>query len=75
MTNRKKKVRFTLAGRLPAMVCTLKQASHLLQGLRRSYQFLAPEERDHVKRFILGFYPRDTGRNLGPDPGKSEVEH
>ena len=75
MTNRKKKVRFTLAGSLPGMVCTRKQASHLLQGFRRNYQLLTPEERDQIKRFMLGLYRSDTGSHPGPDMGKSEVEH
>jgi len=36
------------------MVCTRKQASHLLRSLRKDYQLLAPEERNQVK-FYIGF--------------------
>jgi hypothetical protein len=52
MTNRNKKSRITVAGSLPDMVCTRKQASHLLHGLRKDYQSLTPEERNQVKCFI-----------------------
>ena len=34
------------------MVCTRKQASHLLQGLRKDYQLLTAEEQTQVKCFI-----------------------
>jgi hypothetical protein len=60
MTNRNKKSRITVAGSLPDMVCTRKQATLLLQSLRTDYQLLTPEERNQVKYFILGFYPYDT---------------
>jgi hypothetical protein len=66
MTNRNKKSRITVAGSLPGMVCTRKQASHLLQGLRKDYQLLTPEERNQVKGFILGFYPNDNRRGTTP---------
>jgi hypothetical protein len=59
MTNRNKKSRITVAVSLPDMVCTRKQASHLLQGLRQDYQLLTPEERNQVKCFIFGLYPND----------------
>jgi hypothetical protein len=75
MTNRNKKSRITVAASLPGMVCTRKQASHLLQGLRKHYQLLTPEERDQVKYFISGFYPNDTRRPTTPSMLKSEVEH
>jgi len=42
------------------MVCTRKQASHLLQGLRKDNELLTPEERNQAKYFILGFYLKDT---------------
>jgi len=54
MTNRNKKSRFTVADSIPGMVCARNRASHLLQGLRRDYQLLTPEERNQVKRFIWG---------------------
>src|SRR6266446_4206694 len=57
MTNRNKKSRITVAGSLPGMVCTRKQASHLLQGLRKDYQLLTPEERNQVKCFISERHP------------------
>ena len=74
MTNRNKKSRIAVAADLPGMVCTRKQASHLLQGLWKDYQLLAAEERKQVERFILGFYPNDTRRTT-PNMLKSEVEH
>jgi hypothetical protein len=52
MTNPNKKSRITIAGSPPRMVCTRKQASHLLEGLRQDYQSLTPEERNQVKCFI-----------------------
>jgi len=66
MTNRNKKSRFTVADSIPGMVCTRNRASHLLQGLRRDYQLLTPEERNQVKRFIWGFYPNDNRRTQRP---------
>jgi hypothetical protein len=75
MTNRNKKSRIIVAGSLPGMVRTPRQASHLLQSLRTDYQLLTPVERNQVKYFILGFYPNDTRRRTGPDLLKSEVEH
>jgi len=75
MTNRNKKSRITVAGSLPGMVCTRKQASHLLQGLRKDYQVLTPEEQNQVECFILGLYPNDTRRRTSLDMLKSEVEH
>jgi hypothetical protein len=62
MTNRNKKSRITVTGNLPGLVCTRKQASHLLRGLRKDYQLLTLEERNQVKCFISGFYPNDTRR-------------
>jgi hypothetical protein len=56
MTNRNKKSRIAIAGSFPDMVCIRKQASHLLQGLRKDYQLLTPEERNQVKCFMLGLY-------------------
>jgi hypothetical protein len=38
----------------------------LLQGLRKDYQLLTPEERNQVKGFILGFYPNDNRRGTTP---------
>jgi len=38
-------------------------ASQLLQGLRREYPLLKREQRNQVKLFILGFYPRDSRRH------------
>jgi hypothetical protein len=67
MTNRNKKSRITVAGTLPGMVCTRKQASLLLQSLRTEYQLLIPEERNQVQYFILGFYPNDTRRRTTPN--------
>ena len=75
MTNRNKKSRITVAGSLPSMVCTRKEASHLLQGLRKDYQLLTPEERNQVECFVLGLYPNVTRRRTSPDMLKSEVEH
>ncbi len=75
MTNRNKKSRITVAGSLPGMVCTRKQASHLLRSLRKDYQLLTPEERNQVECFILGFYPNDNQRRTTPNMLKSEVEH
>jgi hypothetical protein len=49
------------------MVCTWKEANHLLQGLRRDYQLLTPEERNEVKCFVLGFFPNDTRRRTTPN--------
>jgi hypothetical protein len=60
MTNRNKKSRITVAGSLPGMVCTWKEANHLLEGLRRDYELLTSEERNEVKCFVLGFFPNDT---------------
>src|SRR5712692_4017197 len=57
MTNRNKKSRITVAGSLRGMVCTRKQPSHLLQGLRKDYQLLTPEERNQVKCFISERHP------------------
>jgi len=57
MTNRNKKSRITVAGSLPGMVCTRKQPSHLLQGLRKDYQLRTPEERNQVKCFVSERYP------------------
>jgi hypothetical protein len=57
MTNRNKKSRITVAGSLPGMVCTRKQPSHLLQGLRKDYQLLTAEERNQVKCFISERHP------------------
>ena len=54
------------------MVCTRKQASHLLESLRKDYQLLTPEERNQVK---CVFYPNDTRRPTTPNMLKSEVEH
>jgi hypothetical protein len=60
MTNRNKKSRITVVGSLHRMVCTRKRASHLLQGLRKDYQLLTPEERNQVECFLLGFYPTSS---------------
>jgi len=48
------------------MVCTRKQASHLLQGLRKDNELLTPEERNQAKYFILGFYLKDTSGGYNP---------
>jgi hypothetical protein len=53
MTNRNKISRITLAGSLHGLVCTRNRASHLLQGLRKDYQLLTPEERNQVECFLL----------------------
>jgi hypothetical protein len=55
-----KKSRFIIASSPPGRICTRKQASRLLQGLRRNYQFLTLEERNQVKVLILDFEPSDT---------------
>jgi len=75
MTNRNKKSRITVAGSHPGMVCTRKQASHLLQGLQQDYQLLTPGERNQVKYFILGFHLNDTRPRTTPNMQESEVEH
>ena len=75
MANRNKKSRITVAGSLPGMVCTRKRASYLLQGLRKDYELLTPEERNQVKCFVLGFYPNEARRHTTPNMAKSEVEH
>jgi len=75
MTNRNKISRITLAGSLHGLVCTRNRASHLLQGLRKDYQLLTPEERNQVECFLLGLYPNDSRRRTSPDMLKSEVEH
>jgi hypothetical protein len=75
MANRNKKSQITVAGSFPDMVCTRKQASHLLQGLRKDYQLFTPEERNQVKCFIFGLYPNVTCRRTTPNMLKSEVEH
>jgi len=74
MTNRNKKSRVTVTGSLPGMVCTRNQASHLLQGLRRDYQLLTPEERDQVKHCMLRVYPNDTRYRTTRNMLKSEAE-
>ena len=61
MTSRNKKSRITIAGSLPGTVCTRMQASHLVQGLWRDYGLLTVDERKHVKVFVLGLSPIDTG--------------
>jgi hypothetical protein len=66
MTNRDKESQITVAGSLHGMVCTRKRASHLLQGLRKDYQLLTPEERNQVECFLLGLYPKDTRRRKAP---------
>lgn len=53
------------------MVRKPKQASHLLQGLRKGYQLLAPEERDQVRCFILGFHPNGARHSSNPKMLKS----
>jgi hypothetical protein len=75
MTNRNKKSRITVVGSLHGMVCTRNRASHLLQGLRKDYQLLTPEERNQVECFLLGLYPNDTRRRTSPEMLKLEVEH
>jgi hypothetical protein len=75
MTNRNKISRITLAGSLHGLVCTRNRASHLLQGLRKDYQLLTPEERNQVECFLLGLYPNDTRRRTSPEMLKLEVEH
>ena len=75
MTNRNKKSRITVAGSLPGMVCTWKEANHLLEVLRRGYQLLTPEERNEVKCFVLGFFPNDIRRRTTPNMLKSAGEH
>jgi hypothetical protein len=75
MTNRNKKSRITVAGSLPDMVCTPKRASHLLQGLRKDYRLLTPQERNQVKCFILGFLSERLPPPYNPNALKSEVEH
>jgi len=57
MTNRNKKTRITVAGSLPDMVRTQKQASDLLECLRKEYQLLTPENRNQVKCFISERHP------------------
>ena len=66
MTTRNKKSRITVAGSLPGMVCTRKQASHLLQGLQKDYHLLTLEERNHVKCFIFGFVSEGHSRPYKP---------
>jgi hypothetical protein len=75
MTNRNKKSRITVAGNPPGMVCTQKQASHLLQGLGKDYHLLTPEEWNQVKYFIFGFYLKHTSGPTTPNMLKSEVKH
>jgi hypothetical protein len=75
MTNRNKISRITLAGSLHGLVCTRNRASHLLQGLRKDYQLLTPEERNQVECFLMGLYPNDTRRRTSPEMLKLEVEH
>jgi hypothetical protein len=75
MTNRNKKSRITVAGSLPDMVCTRKKASHLLQGLRKDYQLLTPEERNQVECFIWGFLSERHPPPHNPNMLKSEPEH
>jgi len=75
MTNQNKNSRIAVAGSLPGMVCTRKQAKHLLRGLRKDYQLLTPKERDQVKCFISGFYPNNTSCRTNPNMLKSQVEH
>ena len=75
MTNRNKISRITLAGSLHGLVCTRNRASHLLQGLRKDYQLLTPEERNQVECFLMGLYPSDTRRRTSPEMLKLEVEH
>ena len=80
MTNRNKKTRITVAGNLPGMVCTQKQASDLLQCLRKDYQLLTPEERNQVKRFIFERHPPYNPQTCGNrkwniDQAVSEESH
>jgi hypothetical protein len=75
MTNQNKNSRIAVAGSLPGMVCTQKQAKHLLQGLRKDYQLLTPKERDQVKCLISGLYPNNTRFRTNPNMLKSQVEH
>jgi hypothetical protein len=75
MTNRNKKSRITFASSLPGVVCTRKQASDLLQGLRQDYELLTPQERNQVRCFVLGSSPKSTRRPTTPSMLKSEVEH
>jgi len=74
MTNRNKKSRITVASSLRGMVCEPKQASHLLQGLRKGYQLLTPEERNQVRYSIFSFCPNDTRRPTTPNTLKLEVD-
>jgi hypothetical protein len=74
MTNRNKKSRITVAGMFPGMVCTRMQASHLLQGLQRSYQFLTVEEQNQVKILIFGFLSERRPRLSNPQHAEIERE-
>jgi len=56
MPKKNNKSSFAIADSIPRMVCTPKQAGHLLQRLRRDYQALALKERNQVRTFLLGLY-------------------
>jgi len=52
MPTRKTKSSFAIAVVETDAVCTAKQASDLLEDLRKHYQGLAPAERNQLKTFI-----------------------
>ena len=47
----------------------------MLQGLRKDYQLLTPEERNQVKCFVLGFYPNEARGRTTPNMLKPQAEH
>ena len=52
MSTRKSKSRFAVKVVEKDAVCTAKQASDLLEDLRRRYQRLNPDDQNQVKIFI-----------------------
>jgi hypothetical protein len=62
------------AGSLPDMVCTQRQASDLLQRLRKDYQLLTPEERNQVKCLKIWFLSERQPPSYNPQHAEIGIE-